>query len=132
MKFCAIKCQQRNKSCTIVHKSSQKFQDASTTDLPWEKSIVDENGLMQQLRCKICTFIERKEKLLAPKLDSLLKHVGHWKAKVFMLGVDYGFHYFNKTLMHAKNEHEFFIVKRRSMLDQLQIDVPLNHKWKYV
>ncbi len=60
-----------------LYNSSQKFQDASTTHLPRVESIVDENGLMQQVRCKICTYIERKEKLLAPKLDSLLKHVGH-------------------------------------------------------
>lgn len=81
-----------------------------TTHLPWAKSIVDENELMQQIRCKIFTFIERKENLLAPKLDSLFKHVAHWKAKVYMLGVDYGSHYFNKNLMHAKKECEFFFL----------------------
>jgi hypothetical protein len=129
---CEVLCNQIPTKKQKLYNSSQKFQDASTTHLSWAKSIVDENGLMQQVRCKICTFIERKEKLLAPKLDSLLKHVGAWKAKVSMLGVDYGSHYFNKNLMHAKNRHEFFIVKHLSMLDQLQIDVPLRHKWKYV
>jgi len=129
---CEVLCNQIPTKKQKLYNSSQKFQDASTTHLPWEKFIVDENELMQQVRCKICTFIERKEKLLAPKLDSLLKHVGHWKAKVSMLGVDYGFHYFNKNLMHAKKECEFFIVKHLSMLDQRQIDVPFKHKWKYV
>ncbi len=59
-----------------IHK---KIQDAWTTYLPWVESVVDEKGLVQQVRCKICTYVERKEKSLALKLDSLLKHVGHWK-----------------------------------------------------
>jgi hypothetical protein len=74
-----------------LYDSSQKFQDAWTTHLPWEKSIVDEKGLVQHITCKMCTSIERKEKLFTPKLDSLLKHVGCPKAKVFMPNVDVGF-----------------------------------------
>jgi len=33
--------------------------------------MVDVNGKMHQVRCKVCNKIEGKEKLLAPKLDSL-------------------------------------------------------------
>ncbi len=75
--ICEVLCNQIPSKEQKLHNSSRKFQDASTTHLPWAESIVDENGLMQELRCKIYTSIERKEKLLAPKLDSLLKHVGH-------------------------------------------------------
>jgi hypothetical protein len=46
-------------------------------------------------------FVERKEKLITPKLDSLLKHVGQWKAKVSMPRVDASSHYFNKNSVHA-------------------------------
>jgi hypothetical protein len=41
------------------------------------KSMIHEKGAMHQVICKICTSIEGIEKLLAPKLDNLLKHVGH-------------------------------------------------------
>jgi hypothetical protein len=76
-----------------------------------------ENGLVHQVRCKICTIVRGKEKLLTPKLDSLLKHVGCWKAKFLMPSVDVNSHYFNKKLVHAKNEHEFFVVNQLSILD---------------
>jgi hypothetical protein len=36
----------------------------------------------------ICTSIEGKDKLLAPKLNSLLKHAGRWKCKVSMPSVE--------------------------------------------
>ncbi len=74
---CEVLCNQIPSKKQKLYNSSRKFQDASTIHLQWAESIVDENGLMQQVRCKICTSIERKEKLLAPKLDSSLKHVGH-------------------------------------------------------
>jgi hypothetical protein len=72
---------------------------------------------VQQVRCKICTTVRRKEKLLAPKLNNLLKHVGRWKAKFFMPSVDASSHYFNKNLVHAKNEREFFVANQPSILD---------------
>jgi hypothetical protein len=37
--------------------------------------MIHEKGAMHQVKCKICTFIEGKEKLLAPKLNNLLKYV---------------------------------------------------------
>jgi hypothetical protein len=46
-------------------------------------------------------FVERKQKLLAPKLNSLLKHAGWEKEKVSMLRVDVGSYYSNKNSVHA-------------------------------
>ncbi len=80
-------------------------------------------GWCNTLHAKICTSIKRKEKLFAPKLDSLLKHVGCPKGMVFMLGVDASSHYFNKNSVHGNNECDFFVVKCLSILNQLQIDV---------
>jgi hypothetical protein len=34
------------------------------------------NGRVTQVRCKVCSEVEGHEKLLAPKIDSLWKHVG--------------------------------------------------------
>jgi len=64
------------------------FQDVLIICLPWAKLMFDEKGQLHQARCMVCTFVERKEKLLAPKLDNLLKHQGCCKAKVFMPMVD--------------------------------------------
>jgi hypothetical protein len=46
----------------------------------------------------ILAFMEGKEKLLVPKLDSLLKHVGYGKCKVSILGVAVNA-YFMKCVM---------------------------------
>ncbi len=70
--------------------------------------------------------------MLAPKLDSLFKHTRCWKDKFFMLGVDVGSHYFNKNLVHVKNECEFSTTSQPSILDQLHVNVPSKHKRKYV
>jgi hypothetical protein len=59
-----------------LYDNSHKFQNAWTTCLPWVEFVVDEKGSVQQVRCKICTFVEGKEKFLAPKVDSFIKHVG--------------------------------------------------------
>ncbi len=49
-------------------------------------------------------FLKEKYKLLAPKLDNLLKQQGCWKAKVSIPNVDVGTFYFDKNLMHVQNE----------------------------
>jgi hypothetical protein len=72
----------------------------------------------------VCTFVEGKEKLLAPKLDSFLKHQGHHKVKKSMPKVDVGQFYFNKDFVHAKNEGAYMVVDKPSVLDRLQAKVP--------
>jgi hypothetical protein len=85
--------------------------------LPWVEFVVDERGLVQQVRCKMCTFVKGKKKFLAPKMDSLLKHVGHKRATIFMPIMDLDYHYYNKNSMHTKNEPIFFVIKSPSILD---------------
>jgi len=50
---------------------NKDFQDVWNVKLPRTKSMVDEQGRVHKIRCKICTKINCKEKLLAPKLDNL-------------------------------------------------------------
>jgi hypothetical protein len=89
---------------------SKDQKNHSKNPKPWTASFVS-------------TSIKRKEKLFAPKLDSLLKDVRCPKGMVFMLRVDASSHYFNKNSVHGNNECDFFVVKCLSILDQLQIDV---------
>lgn len=76
--------------------------------------------------------MEGKTKFLAPKLDSLLKHVGYWKYKVPMLEIDVGYYDSNKDFVHAKNERAFTTHDYLFVLDFLLANVPIHHKWKFV
>ncbi len=69
--------------------------------MPWVKSIMDKEGEMHQVYYKDCIFIGKKQKNLAPKIDILLKHQGHRKAKFSLPNVDFGTFYINKKLVCA-------------------------------
>ncbi len=65
--------------------------------------MVDAHGKVHKVKCKVCTKIDGKEKLLAPKLDNLWKHNGRRKAlgtisRVFKVG-EYDM---NKDSVHVK------------------------------
>jgi hypothetical protein len=47
-----------------------------------------------------------------------------------MPSVDVSVQYFNKNLVHAKNENELVTTKCLSILDWLQIDVPSKYQLK--
>jgi hypothetical protein len=49
--------------------------------------MVDAHGKVHQVKCKVCSKIEDKEKLLALKLDSLWKHNGRRRALMAIPGV---------------------------------------------
>ncbi len=48
--------------------------------------------------------MEGKKKLLAPKLDSFLKHQSYHKAKEFKPRVNASGFFFTKDFVHVKNE----------------------------
>jgi hypothetical protein len=54
---------------------------------------------------------------MVAKLNSLLKHQGHQKAKVLMLGVDARSLYFNKKIVHAQNERLYIVNDHPFILD---------------
>ncbi len=106
-----------------LYEGAKKFQDGWTTQLPWAENVIGDKGLVHQVWCKVCTNVERKEKLLAPKLDSLLKHVNCYKCKVSMPSVDKSFYYYNKNLVHAKNEHAYTTHDRPLVLEKMLADM---------
>jgi len=67
--------------------------------------------------------VEGKEKPLAPKLDSLLKHQGCYERKKSMLRVDANQFYFNKDSVHMKNERAYIVVDHSFVLDYFQTKV---------
>jgi len=54
----AKKDEQSNKQ--KLYEGSMKFQDTWMTKLPWVESMFDEKGEVQQVRCKVYTFVKRK------------------------------------------------------------------------
>jgi hypothetical protein len=88
--------------------------------LPWVELMFNEKGArMHHVHCMVCTFVEGKKKIVGPKLNNLLKHQGHHKAKVSMFGVDDGSFYFNKDYVHAKNEWCYTSTNYPFVLDRL-------------
>ncbi len=88
------------------------FQDWWVTKLPLTKSIVGVDGKVTHVKCKVCIVIERQDKLLVPKLDSLWKHVGQKKATIALVGVVVGEFNFLKMSQHVFNE-KLYVKKAR-------------------
>ncbi len=58
------------------HDNSRNLQAEWATKLPWAKGLVVAGGIIQIVRCKICSLIENKEKIVKCKWDTLTKHDG--------------------------------------------------------
>ena len=53
------------------YEQSYVFQDIWVVKLPWAESILEADGKVYQVRCLVYMKIEGRDKLLAPKLDTL-------------------------------------------------------------
>ncbi len=62
------------------------------------------SGFLHIVRCKICSKIEHKDKFLAPKWDSLQKHVDQKIADKPMKRVKKGEWYPNNDCKHSRNQ----------------------------
>ncbi len=77
--------------------------------------------------------MESKEKILVPKLDNMLKHVGHHKATI--LGpcrVKVGFFVFKNNYQHACNEGIYTTFKCHSIIDLIDSKIPHDKRQKFV
>jgi hypothetical protein len=61
-----------------------------------------------QVKCRICSNVEGREKLLVPKIDGLWKHAGRRRALANFGNVRKGDFYFLSTNQHVKNENIYF------------------------
>jgi hypothetical protein len=57
-----------------------KFQLEWDVKLPWVEGVFATNGVFLNVKCKVCSTIDKKPYLLAPKWDTLMKHEGKRKA----------------------------------------------------
>lgn len=84
---------------------NQNFKRNQDYQFAMGKFVLNEKGEVYQVQCKICTFVKGKQQKKPPKLDNLLKHQSHRKAKVSMPNVDTYTFYSNKNSMHVQSEH---------------------------
>jgi hypothetical protein len=50
---------------------NKQFQDIWAIKLPWVEFVMCSNGKVVQVWCKVCSFIDGKDKLLIARLDLL-------------------------------------------------------------
>jgi hypothetical protein len=58
------------------------FQNIWATKLPCVETVMGANGKLSIMKCKVCSFVEKINKLFVSKFDGLHKHVGWWKTNV--------------------------------------------------
>jgi hypothetical protein len=96
-----------------VYELNHKFQDVWATKLPWAKNVLNEDGLITHVPCKICTKVMVKENLFVPKFDYLCKHVYRKKVTSPMFSVPTGTFYYDKNCQHVKNEMLIILEMRK-------------------
>jgi hypothetical protein len=115
------------------YERSRVFQDIWVAKLPWAESILGADGKVHQVRCLVCTKIEGRDKLLAPKLDTLWKHGGRRKAHVDIPGVARKGEFFTALdCAHLKNEVLFLATGCDTVLEQIVAGETLERKKKVV
>jgi hypothetical protein len=77
----------------LGYERNRHWQDSWAARLPWVESSLGRDGRVTQVRCKVCSEVEGREKLLAPKIDLLWKHVGRRRALTSIGTVKKGDHY---------------------------------------
>jgi hypothetical protein len=90
------------------YEATRKFQDTWAARLPWATLYRGPNDLYDFVKCNICSTIEGREKILAPKWDTLKKHGGKRKAvKNMHGGILCGQWYKAVNCKHLRNERKW-------------------------
>jgi hypothetical protein len=84
--------------------STKKFQAKWASKLTWIEGLIAKSGFIHNVKCKVCSLIKNKGKIVGRKWDILTKHVGHrivvWDLLRF--GVKKGGTYIAKDCAHLK------------------------------
>jgi len=83
------------------------------------------------MRCKVCSKIQGRNKLLVPKFDYLIKHLNLRKFSVVRLGVVISAYYVKPNNAHVKNE-KLYASNRRDMIVDLIEKVEKTKKKKNI
>ncbi len=63
------------------------FQDIWIEKLPWTEVVMGLNGKLSMVKCKVWSFVQKKDKLFVLKFDGLHKHARWQKATITKPGV---------------------------------------------
>jgi hypothetical protein len=125
-------------SCELARKRKKSYklnkhlQDSWAAKLPWAEAVMGADGRISQVRCKVYSFVERREKLLVPKIDSLWKHAGRRKALCDSTKVKKGKYYYLGHNQHMKNENIYYAKVGESILDKVAAGLTQERKKKMV
>jgi hypothetical protein len=84
------------------------------------------------VKCWVCFKVEGKDKLLVPKLDSLIKHSRMRKCIIVRLGIAMGQYSICPTNSHVKNEKLFVAIGLDMVVVQLENGGKAKRKKKYI
>jgi hypothetical protein len=84
------------------------------------------------VRCKIYSIIERRDKLLVPKLDYLVKRLGSKKCIVAKNGIVVGEYFTCPTIQHIKNERLYGYIGQNTIATQVANQGKAKQNTKYL
>jgi hypothetical protein len=102
---------------------NRHFYDHWVAKMPWVEVVIEASRQVIQVRCKICLEVERREKLLVPKIDSLYKQAGRRRALANIGKVKRGEYYYLGTNQHVKSKRIFSAKERDSIVQKPATDV---------
>jgi hypothetical protein len=111
---------------------NRHFQDSWAAKLPWAEAVMGADRRISQVRCKVCTFVERRDKLLVAKIDSLWKHAGRRKALCNSAKLKKGEYYYLGQNQHIKNKQIYYARAGESILDKVAAGFTQERKKKMV
>ncbi len=93
------------KLCKKSCDSSRKFQAKWVVKLPWAEGLVVGGGIIQIVKCRVCSLFENKDKIFRCKWAILTKRVSHRivACDLLRLGVKKGREYIAKDCAHLRN-----------------------------
>jgi hypothetical protein len=113
---------------------TRKFQLEWACKLPWAEGILTNNGRLHMVKCTVCSTMEKSDRLMQPKWDTLKKHEGRRKATRNMpaYNVKKGEWYMAKDSKHKKNMALFNARAPDTVLQQLNQSNRLEREKKKV
>ena len=113
---------------------TRKFQLEWACKLPWAEGILTNNGRLHMVKCTVCSTMEKSDRLMQPKWDTLKKHEGRRKATKNMpaYNVKKGEWYMAKDSKHKKNMALFNARAPDTVLQQLNQSNRLEREKKKV
>lgn len=111
-----------------------KFQTILAAELPWAEGIMDADGILHMVKCKVCNVVDRKPCIMAPKSDTLFKHDGQRIAKKDMpqFNVKLGEHYIATQCKHRKKLCLYSVHPPPIVLQQIHLCTSMEARKKKV